>query len=384
MRIGIDARYAFGDDRGGIGEYVAALLEHLPAVSDGGDVFVAYVDHSADIEDLGDVRFELRRLPVPGAFLWKEVALPLAASRDRLDLLHLPGPAGPTWAPCPTVYTIYDPGQFVRAADGPRSGWQRLFGRVMRIGTLPIQAKTARRIITASDSSRLELTRLLGLEASRIQVIPPSVAQDLAPAASAALVREQLWQTGHTVPARFALAFADGDPGEAGRLLIRAFDRIRDLIPEFHLWIIGVDRPEAVPIPFPAHPEWLTILGHIPRRGLVGLLQAATVFVYLPERFGVPVLEAMSCGLPVLAPNRPDLAEAVGSAAVLFDPANEDDLAGGLVHLLTNDAIRSACIQAGRVHAGRFTEVEMVRRTYDVYRDALYEISREAAEGLTE
>jgi glycosyltransferase involved in cell wall biosynthesis len=381
VRIGIDARHAFRETHGGVGAYVAALLEHLPAVGNGADEFLAYLDRSSETEGLDGVHFHIRRLPVPTPFLWREAALPLAASRDHLDLLHLPSHVGPTWTPCPTVYTIHDPSEFVRIAQHPsRQSFQHTLGRFMRIGTLPLQAKAARRIITASDASRLDLIRVLGLEADRIHVIPLGVAPDLEPALNPILVREGLWQAGYPVPNRFVLALGDADPGQSGLNLMRSFARMHDLIPGVHLWIIGVERPEAYAIPFPTHPQWLTILGEVPRRALVSLFQAATVFVFLSEGFGLPVLEAMSCGVPVLAPNRPSLAEVTRGGAVLFDPLSEDDLAGALVRVLTDDAIRSACIQAGRAHASRFSELEMVRRTYGVYREAVYEAAREAAE----
>ena len=364
-----------------MGDYVAALLEHLPDVASDVDVFVAYLDGSADIEGLDDVRFQVRRLPVPGTFLWKEVALPLAASRDRLDLLHLPSHAGPTWTSCPTVYTIHDSGQFDQADGGPeRTFIQRAGGQVMRLGTLPIQAKKARRVIAASDASRLELIRVLGLEEERIHVIPLGVAQDLGPATNPALVREQLWQIGHPVPARFVLALGDRDLRSTGLALLRAFARVHDVIPDIHLWIIGAERPGVSPIQFSTPADWLTILGDVRRRALVRLFQTATLFVYLSDGFGLPVLEAMSCGVPVLAPNRAALAEGTGGGAVLFDPSNEDNLAGVLVQMLTDDEMRSASIRAGRALAGRYSEVEMVRRTYDVYREAVFEVSREAAE----
>jgi Glycosyltransferase Family 4/Glycosyl transferases group 1 len=381
VRIGIDARYAFREDHGGMGDYVAALLEHLPSVASDVDVFVAYLDGSADIEGLDDVRFQVRRLPVPSTFLWKEVALPMAASQDRLDLLHLPSHAGPTWTSCPTVYTIHDSGQFGQADDGPeRTFIQRAGGQVMRIGSLPIQAKKARRVIAASDASRQELIRVLGLEEERIHVIPLGVAQDLGPATNPALVREQLWQIGHPVPARFVLALGDRDLSSTGLALLRAFARVHDVIPDIHLWIVGAERPGVSPIHFSTPADWLTILGDVRRAALVRLFQTATLFVYLSDGFGLPVLEAMSCGVPVLAPNRAALAEGTGGGAVLFDPANDDNLAGVLVQMLTDDEMRSASIRAGRALAGRYSEVEMVRRTYDVYREAVFEVSREAAE----
>ena len=376
MRVGIDARYGFRTARRGTGEYIAALLRNLPSVADVKDEFVLYADRRAEIDglSLADPRFRVRRLATAHPLLWEEVALPSAAARDDLDLLHLTSNYGPSWAPCPTVYTIHDLIEFIRPALGPmRLPFRHMAGRAVRIRTLPRQARRARRVITVSHMSSTDLVRILGLRADRVRVIPLGISPDFKPAKDPSAVRERLRGAGYPVPDHFVLALGALDPRKNGPFLMRSFARLHERIPSARLWMVGVERPQEHPIPFDSWPEWLTVRGFVPRETLIALLQVATAFVYpsLYEGFGLPVIEAMACGAPVLASDRGSLPEVTGGAGILFDPASEEDLSEALVRLLTDESLQSTYIQAGRARAGAFSQAETARRTYGVYREAL-------------
>ena len=339
-----------------------------------------YADRRGEIDSwiLADPRFRVRRLATGHPLLWEEVALPSAAARDGLDLLHLTSNYGPSWAPCPTVYTIHDLIEFIRPALGPmRLPFRHLAGRAVRIHTLPRQARCARRVITVSRASRTDLVRILGLNASRVRVIPLGISTDFKPAEDLEAVRKRLRDGGYPVPDRFVLALGALDPRKNGPFLMRAFARVREQIPNAHLCVVGVERPDEYPIPFASVPEWLTVRGFIPRDTLMALLQVATAFVYpsLYEGFGLPVIEAMACGVPVLASNRGSLPEVAGRAAILFDPTSEDDLAGALVRVLTDEKLRSTLISAGRARAETFSQFETARLTYAVYHEALRDVA---------
>jgi glycosyltransferase involved in cell wall biosynthesis len=376
VRIGIDARYAFRTERRGIGEYVAALLAHLPAVADERDRFILYVDRRADTGAVAvrDARFTVRRLPAANMVLWEEVALPLAAARDRVDLLHLTSNYGPSLAPCPTVYTIHDLIEWIRPQLGPwRLPVRHRLGRAVRIRTLPRQVRRAGAVIAVSQASRDDLVRLLGLPADRVHVIPHGVGDDFVPAAAPGEVRRGLRLRGFAVPDRYVLALGALDPRKNGQFLMRAFEKVHARLPDVHLWIVGVERPEEYPVPFPSPPGWLTVLGYVEREVLVGLMQGAAAFVYpsLYEGFGLPVLQAMACGVPVLASNHPVHREVSGGAAVLFDPSDVDDLAGRLSALLSDEFLWRQCARAGLEVRNGFSWQATARRTYDVYRHAV-------------
>ncbi len=377
MRVGIDARYAFRRQRRGIGEYVTALLQHLPGVAAASDTFLLYVDGPAEADTLvlPDGRFQLRRLATANPLLWEEIALPRAAGRDGLDLLHMTSNYGPSFPPCPTVYTIHDLIEFLRPDFGPmRLPLRHAAGRAVRIRTLPGQARRARRVITVSDASRRDLVRLLRLPGDRIRVIPHGITL---PAAGgppdAAAARAALRAAGYPVPEVYVLAFGALDPRKNGPFVMRAFAAVHAAFPDAALWIVGVERPAAYPLPWADPPPWLTVAGFAPRDALQRLLVGATAFVYpsLYEGFGFPALEAMASDVPVLATDRSSVPEVVGDAGLLFDPTDESQLAAALRRVLGDEGLRRALVARGRARLGRYSWAAAARATYAVYEEAV-------------
>ena len=282
MRIGIDARYAFRTGRRGIGSYVAALLTHLPAAAAPSDTFILYIDGRADAGALAlpDPRFQVRPLAARNPLLFEEVALPLAAAGDRLDLLHLPANYGPSFPPCPTVHTVHDLIEWLRPAfSRARLSFRHGAGRAVRMRTLPWQARRARRVITVSAASRHDLVRILRLPPAHVAVVPLGVDGDLGPADPAG-AREALRQAGLPVPERYALGLGALDPRKNGPFLMRAFARAQPGLGEAELWITGVERLGDYPLPFAQPPPWLRVQGFLDRATLVRLLQGCSAFVY--------------------------------------------------------------------------------------------------------
>jgi len=379
MRVGIDARYAFRQNRRGIGEYVAALVRHLPDYADASDEFYLYVDALADLGAISLARqpFIIRRLTVSNPLLWEEVFLPMAAATDGLDLLHLTANYGPTFSPCPTVYTIHDLIEFIRPTLGPMHlPFRHAVGRAVRIRTLPLQARKAQRVITISEASHGDLVRILHLDPERVCVIPQGVSTDFHPPANTTEVRHALRRAGYAVPERYALALGALDPRKNGLFLMRSFARIHHEFPDVQLWIVGVERPAEYPLPFAGCPPWLKVVGFVGRDVLLKLFQGATTFVYpsLYEGFGLPVLEALACGLPVASSDRTSMPEVLGQAGVLFDPSVEDDLARSLRKLLSDGPFAHACKQAARVQAAAFSWPATVSKTVEVYQLAAREV----------
>ena len=375
MRIGVDARYAFRTSRRGIGNYVAALVGHLPdACAD--DEFILYCDAPAELDAVGisDPRFRVRQLPVSNPLTFEEWALPRAAREDSLDLLHLTSNYGPSLAPCPTVYTIHDLIEWIRPTfSQARLSFRHGAGRAVRMRTLPRQAARARRIITISTTSRDDLVRILHLSPDRIRIVPLGVSPELRPHDDPASVRHALRQEGVGVPDRYVLALGALDPRKNGPFLIRAFARAQPQLQDVALWVVGVERVGEYPVPCTPPPPWLTVQGFMERATLIRLLQGATAFAFpsLYEGFGLPVLEAMACGVPVLASNRSSVPEIAGAAAVLFDPTDEAALAAHLVRVLNDPRGLSELAAAGRRHVAAFNWGQMARQTYGVYREAV-------------
>lgn len=367
MRIGIDGRYAFRAQRRGIGEYVAQLLGQYAKLGD--DEFVVYVDGPADMTALSlpTDRFRVKRLEVSNPLLFEEIYLPRAAAHDRLDLLHLTANYGPTYAPCPTVYTVQDLIEFLRGEIGP---WQidlrHRLGRAVRQRTLPRQARHARMVIVPSHATRKDVVRLLGVSEERIRVIPYG-APAIQPAEDVKDLRAELRGRGYSVPNRYLLAFAALDPRKNGEVVVDAFRRVVVEFPDAELWLVGM---EAL-APHPGYDEpWLRRFGYLPRHDVLDLLRAASAFVFPSkyEGFGFPALEAMAAGVPLIASSSSSIPEVVGDTGILFAPDDASALATGIRQILRGESDVETRRGSALQRAALFTWLRTAEEHLAVYR----------------
>ncbi len=366
MRIGMDARYAFRSQRRGIGQYVAEILSGLARL-DTDDTFVLYVDAQADIGSLTlpENRFRLRRLAVRNPMVFEEIALPLAARRDRLDLLHLTSNYGPSFPPCPTLYTVHDLIEFLREEIGPwQIDWRHRYGRAVRMRTLPWQARRARGIVVPSEATRRDVCNILRVPEDRVWTVPfgaprtqPTLPED---------ARCRLRDRGYPVPEEYILGFAALDPRKNWRLAVEAFEKVVTDRPEAELWLVGIEDPSAYPSD---PPTWLRLFSYLPRDDAMDLLQGATAFVYpsLYEGFGFPALEAMSLGVPVVASDSTSIPEVVGEAGLLFPAKSSDALASAMLRILQDRDLQGDLSRRGQARAAKFRWDDATAHHVEIY-----------------
>ncbi len=370
MRVGLDGRYAFRAERRGIGEYVAQLLAQFAEIANDEEFFV-YVDRPADLGALRlpSDQFHIVRLDVANPLLFEEVYLPRAATHDHLDLLHLTANYGPTFVPCPTVYTVQDLIEFLRAEIGPwQIDWRHRLGRAIRQRTLPTQARRARMIIAPSQATQRDVIRVLGVPKARIRVIPYGAPQ-IVPADDVDDLRRDLRERGYPIPGQYFLAFAALDPRKNGDIAVSAFRTVATSFPNAELWLVGIEDFAL----YPKYEEpWLRRFGYLPREDVLDLLRAATAFIFPSkyEGFGFPALEALAAGVPLLASNSSSIPEVVGDAGIAFPPDDADALARGMRSILDGSVDTVEMRRLGLQRAALFKWVHTAREHLEVYRSA--------------
>jgi glycosyltransferase involved in cell wall biosynthesis len=288
---------------------------------------------------------DVRRYSFPGASrpakvardaFWYLGVLPLNAARERVDVLHCPGHRGPLRSRVPVVVTVHDLGVFRHPEAFNR--WTRSYSRAL----LPRLARAAARVIAVSEFTKAEAVELLGVEPDRVRVIPHGVAPPFEPVGPAA-------------GGDYALAVGTVEPRKnlvrAQLAAQRAGVELRVVGP--HGWgDVGVDT-----------------VGFVDDDELARLYRGAQCLVYpsLYEGFGLPVLEAMACGTPVVTSATGATAELAGRAGVLVDPLDVESIAGGIrAALERRDELRSA----GLERAKPFTWEAAADATIEVYREA--------------
>ncbi|MEO8275706.1 MAG: glycosyltransferase family 1 protein, partial [Thermoanaerobaculia bacterium] len=303
-------------------------------------------------DDLKGAPLQLETHPAPLGVLWQQLHLPRRLARGDIDLFWSPLLTLPTRLPVPAIVTLHD----LAVLHHPETLTWRI--RASLLPFLDGSVRRADRIITVSNSVAREIAVQWPDAAARTEVIWNGVDDAFIPASAAeiAAIRTRL-----ALPERYILFVGTIEPRKNLGLLLDAWETLRLAQPETPaLLIVGPDGWASAETQrrirrLEAH--GLRRLGHLPRPDLIAVLQAATIFVFpsLYEGFGLPLAEAMACGVPVMAADRSSLPEVVGNAGMLFDPEDEADLAAALGQWLDAPELLHQARQRGLEQARLFT-----------------------------
>ena len=350
MRIGIDINKAL-PARDGVGHYTAELLKALAAATHE-ELFVYDLCQPLDPQRLDEQFPELRKRLVPRHG---------PAGDDGLDVFHSTGWAFPQECSCPSVFTCHD----LTFLTHPEHHIVTTKVHCL-LGTLRARLAGAT-FLAVSHATARELEVQLRIPASHVRVIHEAAAECFVPR-DIDEARERLHER-LGIDGPFLLSVATLEPRKNLRRLLEAYAGLpEDLRLRYPLllaggagWknaVAGVERYETV-----------RLLGYVDRDDLVDLYSAATVFAYpsLAEGFGLPVVEAMACGAPVLTSDVSSMPEVAGDAARLVDPLDTDAIRRGLHDLLTDPDGRELLRGRGVDRASSFSWDRTARRTLELY-----------------
>ena len=319
LRLGIDVS-PLELTEAGTARYLRHLLSHLDGAS---------------IEEYS-VRGASRTAKVRRDVLWYLRTLPRKAARDGVDVLHCPGHRGPLRSRVPLVVTLHDLAVLRHPETFNR--WTRNYSRIL----LPRIVEAATRVIAVSSFTASEAVELLGVDDAKIRVVPHGVEPPFEP-------------EGQAVTGEYALAVGTVEPRKNLPRAVEAAQKAG-----IELRVVGPEGWGDVGV---------QTLGFVSDEVLAALYRGAQCLVFpsLYEGFGLPVLEAMACGTPVVTANFGATAEVAGDAAVLVDPYDVDAIAAGIEEARRRrDELRAAGFQRAR----GFSWDEAARRTLEVYREA--------------
>lgn len=355
----------------GISGYIRHLLEALPD-ADPSLVYSAFTGPQAQLPPRAGliVRRSRWRTESPlRRIVWEQVAQPWAVRRAGVDLLHALAFAGPLFSRVPQVVTVYDL-SFIHYPDrlpAARRHYLRLF--------TGLTCRRACRVIAISESTAQDVAARFGLPRSRIDVALPGVDPRFRPLPAAEVAD---FRRRKGLPERFMLFVGTLEPRKNLPLLLRAYAALpaadRDAV---HLvlgggrgWMDGAifETIERMGLGATVH-----LPGYLADSELPAWYNAAEVFVYpsVFEGFGLPVVEAMACGKPVLVANTSSLPEAAGDAGCLLPPDDEAAWTAALARAIHDPAWRAEAGARAQAHAARFTWAATAAQTVASYRRAL-------------
>ncbi len=348
MRIAYDATVS-ARARTGVEQYARRLFPALRAA--GADV--VWWQHPLAAHLPG-------RRVVNGARLasWLAWGAARRARREGVDVLHATTSIGPVRHPCPVVLTVHDATPVTHPLH--RGAGDRAFQRVFSVEA----ARRAAAVLAPTQSAAQAIAEHYRVDPSRIHVVPLGVADAFRQVTpdGAARIRSRY---GLTRP--FVLFVGANTPRKNLPRLLDAMRIVVSRHPDVEFVIAGpvapgIDRQAAAP--------WVRPLGFVPDADLPGLYAAASCLAYvsLCEGFGLPVVEAMAAGVPVVTSNVSAMPEVAGGAAHLVDPQASDAIAAGILRVLEDTTLRSALVQHGRDRSLAFDWRQTATRTIDVYR----------------
>ncbi|HTO13365.1 MAG TPA: glycosyltransferase family 1 protein [Candidatus Binatia bacterium] len=358
LRLGIDGRELREGVRTGIRRYVVEVVRAAVAR---GLVCVVYGDRGARLPPTSSA---VRPVVLGGSWTqwWDQVALPRALRRDRVDVFLSPYYKRPLRTPCPAVITIHD--LYFIGYPGRR----RLLRDRVLTALARAYARGAAAIVADSEHSRQAIVTRLGLPAERVAVIPVGLGREFVATLPSPAQRDR-----YRLGPRYVLYVGNFLPHKNLPCLLRAWSALPPTIRGTHRLILaGGDRGGR-----PALEALARTLGVSAGVGFAGLVAdedlpavyggaAALVLPSLEEGFGLPALEAMACGAPVIASQRGALPEVVGDAGVLIDPERDDALTAALTRVLGDDAARAALARRGLARAATFTAERTAGRVIDL------------------
>ena len=353
-----------GRGRTGDETYTVNLLRELPAAAPE-LAFACALREPADLPP--DVPAAVRRLRLDVASPYRRIpfAFPALARREDAALAHTHYFVSPRLS-CPAVVTVHDI-SYARAPELFSRRDRSLFGLVRG------SVRRAARVIAVSEFTRADVCERYGLDAAKVVAIPNGVGAAFRPVADAsARVRDRFG-----IARPYVLCVGALQPRKNVPLAIEAYARLVGRGTECELVVAGGDRGGRLDVLDAILRTRLTgrvhLVGHVEDEALPALYSGARALVFpsLYEGFGLPALEAMACGTPVVASNTTGLAEAVGDAGLTVDPRDADGLADALRRVIDDPALHERLVAAGSARAAQFTWARAAVATAGVYREAL-------------
>jgi glycosyltransferase involved in cell wall biosynthesis len=366
-RIALDLRRI---QNPGIGRYMKCLVEALLAREPEHQYLLIMLPGTEEMIASSVEHAEKLSISLKYYSIREQIELPRLLRAHRIDLLHSPHFMLPLRCPCPAVVTIHDV-IYLACKEDLSSRLGRFYYRTMMAAAV----RSADRIITDSEFSKVDIMRHLNVDASKIEVIYPAVAPDFQRVTDQN--RIQHVRSRYGINGKYVLYTGIFKPRKNHAGLLPAFKHLLGAVGDAQLVIAGPGDDEVAGLRQLAEElgvaAKIVLTGFVDEPELLALYSDAHVYACpsLYEGFGFTVLEAMACGAPVVCSTATSLPEVAGHAAQYADSCSPKQFGDALAEVWTNLELRNCLIQKGRENVRRFSWERTAEKTLVVYHQAL-------------
>lgn len=382
MKIGIEAQRIFRKKKHGMDMVALELIRNLQQI-DTVNEYIIFVKPDEDNTVLQETsNFKIVELQGGSYPLWEQVALPRAAQKYGCDVLHCTSNTAPLFCKVPLVVTLHDIIYMESSAwsiiTGKGSNYQK-FGNVYRRIVVPTIMKKARKIITVSDFEKKCIGSFFKMQNdSRLVTVYNGVSNYFKPVSDAAVlntVKEK-----YKLPDEFFFFLGNTHPKKNTPGTLKAFsDFLKETGSPVKLVMIDYDKAELekilAEIGDPSLINKIVLTGYINNQDLPAIYSQCKLFLYpsLRESFGIPIIEAMASGAPVITSQTSSMPEVSGEAAVLINPFKTAEITDAMKGLYQNPAVRQQMITAGLQQAAKFSWKAMALDALEIYHQVCHQ-----------
>jgi len=378
MRIGIEAQRIFRPNKHGMDYVVLQEILQLQQMNVGDAEFIVFVKPGEDRCVTSGGCVEVVELSAPTYPLWEQVALPRAARRYHVDLLHCTSNTAPLFTSVPLVLTLHDI-IFLEPRSGRNASLYQSLGWWYRRFVVPRIVGRCRRVITVSEFERRNIASRLQLDSHHLRMIYNGYNEWFRPADDADRVYSR-----YIAQPDYLFFLGNTDPKKNAERTLIAYARYLEqssvkrplLIADLGLdYVSDVARRNGIE-QILSH---VVVPGYIANADLPSLYAHAFAFLYtsLRESFGIPLLEAMACGTPVVASNTSSIPEIAADSALFANPESADDIAARLLSLEADTGLYERLQKAGLKRAHDFSWRKTATELLALYRELYAELASE-------
>lgn len=361
MNIVIDLRMVTSNEFG-ISRYMYNIVDNFQKIDHGNEYTLLVNDKTVLPYLENNSNFRFYRIKAKFISVYEQIAIPLALNKLNFNLFHAPSFAVPFFHPKPMIVTLYDLNHVV-FKHYYSAIYQIYFHNIVK----PV-VKDCLKVITISEFSKNELMRLWNIPPEKIEVIYCAVDECFHPIKKMKILEDT--RKKYHLPQDFILYVGNKKPHKNIPLLMRAYANADIKIPLVLSGNVNNDLSKLIS-ELGIQKRVMFIGRRVDDSDLPAVYNCATLFVYpsLYEGFGLPPLEAMACGVPVITSNTSSFPEVLGNADIMVDPYNCDELANAICNVLDDSLLRDRMSKQGIEQAKKFNWRESAFKTLRVYEE---------------
>ena len=374
MKIGIEGQRLYRPKKHGMDMVALELIKNLQLI-DKVNEYVIFVKPDADNTCIPAApNFKIVELgggPYP---TWEQIALPKAAENEGCDILHCTSNTGPIFCKVPLVTILHDIIYLESVSILKKGGtWYQKFGNMYRRWVVPTIAKKSVRVVTVSNFEKERIKNFMGL-GSNLVAIYNGVGEHFKKIEDAKILSEAKLK--YKLPDNFMFFLGNTDPKKNTPNVLKAFAEF-NAVSKTKYKLVMLDFEENALLQILKdinHSELrsdIVMTGYVPNAEMPAIINQCKVFLYpsLRESFGIPILEGMACGVPVITSNTSSMPEIAGDAAAIVDPLKPEQIVEAIKKIVSDEPYCKALCEKGMLRSNDFSWKRMAEKYLDLYKE---------------